>query len=88
MPEKIFSKSNGVILIKFSDQSKAILIDQMRSDFISNASHELRTPLASIIGFIETIQGHAKNDKTNRKTFFGKKKSENAKNAKKVAIFR
>ena len=69
LPEKIFSKSNGIVIVKFSDQSKDILIDQMRSDFISNASHELRTPLASIIGFIETIQGHAKNDKTNRELF-------------------
>ena len=28
-----------------------------------------RTPLASIIGFIETIKGHAKSDKENRELF-------------------
>lgn len=36
--------------------------EQMRADFVANASHEIRTPLASIIGFIETIQGPAKDD--------------------------
>ena len=34
----------------------------MRSDFVANASHELRTPLASLRGFIETLQGPAKDD--------------------------
>ena len=51
------------------DQSESKMVDQMRSDFVSNASHELRTPLASIIGFIETIKGHAKSDKENRELF-------------------
>jgi two-component system phosphate regulon sensor histidine kinase PhoR len=37
--------------------------EQMRADFVANASHEIRTPLASIIGFIETLQGPAKDDK-------------------------
>jgi two-component system phosphate regulon sensor histidine kinase PhoR len=36
--------------------------EQMRADFVANASHELRTPLASVIGFIETLQGPAKGD--------------------------
>lgn len=36
--------------------------ERQRSDFIANASHELRTPLASIIGYIETLQNHAKDD--------------------------
>ena len=36
--------------------------ERMRVDFVANVSHELRTPLASILGFIETLQGAAKND--------------------------
>src|SRR5690606_12504079 len=43
--------------------------DRMRSDFIANASHELRTPLASLIGFIETLQGPARNDAAARDRF-------------------
>jgi two-component system phosphate regulon sensor histidine kinase PhoR len=34
----------------------------MRADFVANASHELRTPLTSLIGFIETLRGPARDD--------------------------
>jgi two-component system phosphate regulon sensor histidine kinase PhoR len=34
----------------------------MRADFVANASHELRTPLASLLGFVETLQGPARHD--------------------------
>jgi two-component system, OmpR family, phosphate regulon sensor histidine kinase PhoR len=43
----------------------------MRVDFVANASHELRTPLASLTGFIETLQGPAKNDPNAREQFLG-----------------
>ena len=49
-------------VLAFHDQTEAHIIDRMRSDFIANASHELRTPLASLLGFIETIKGPAKDD--------------------------
>lgn len=49
-------------LLTFRDVSQARRIDRMRSDFVANASHELRTPLASLRGFIETLQGPARND--------------------------
>jgi len=49
-------------LLTFRDISQARRIERMRSDFVANASHELRTPLASLRGFIETLQGPAKND--------------------------
>jgi two-component system, OmpR family, phosphate regulon sensor histidine kinase PhoR len=41
----------------------------MRADFIANASHELRTPLAALLGFIETLQGRAKDDAGAREKF-------------------
>jgi two-component system phosphate regulon sensor histidine kinase PhoR len=44
-------------------------VEQMRADFVANASHELRTPLASIKGFIETLQGPAKDDEPARIEF-------------------
>lgn len=50
------------VLISIRDQSEQHRLLEMRSDFIANASHELRTPLASVRGFIETLQGPAKND--------------------------
>ncbi|UDF31020.1 UNVERIFIED_ORG: phosphate regulon sensor histidine kinase PhoR [Roseateles sp. XES5] len=58
-------------LLTFRDVSQARRIDRMRSDFIANASHELRTPLASLRGFIETLQGPAKNDVKAHERFLG-----------------
>lgn len=52
---------SGVVLF-FRDLTSARRLEAMRSDFVANASHELRTPLASVLGFIETLQGPARND--------------------------
>lgn len=49
-------------LLILRDQTHEQQVERMRSDFVANASHELRTPLASLSGFIETMQGAAKND--------------------------
>jgi two-component system, OmpR family, phosphate regulon sensor histidine kinase PhoR len=56
-------------VLLFRDQTEMRRIDRMRSDFIANASHELRTPLASLRGFIETLQGPARNDAPAREKF-------------------
>ena len=44
-------------------------LEMMRVDFVANASHELRTPLASLLGFIETLQGPARDDAAARERF-------------------
>ncbi|SIQ62185.1 two-component system, OmpR family, phosphate regulon sensor histidine kinase PhoR [Rhizobium sp. RU20A] len=54
--------SGRLLVLSFTDISQTRRIDRMRSDFVANASHELRTPLASLTGFIETLQGPARND--------------------------
>ncbi|MGH6816880.1 MAG: ATP-binding protein [Hyphomicrobiaceae bacterium] len=56
-------------LIVFRDLSEADRLAQMRADFIANASHELRTPLASLRGFVETLQGPARDDAKARERF-------------------
>lgn len=43
--------------------------EQMRADFVANVSHELRTPLTSLVGFIETLRGPAKDDPKARARF-------------------
>lgn len=43
--------------------------EQMRADFVANASHELRTPLSTLIGFIETLRGPARDDELARERF-------------------
>ena len=63
---------NGpLVLIHLADQTERVAMERMRTDFIANASHELRTPLASIIGYIETLQGHARDDEAARTHFLG-----------------
>lgn len=57
------------VLLRFRDESEAVRLDRMRTDFIANASHELRTPLASLTGFIETLLGPARRDEVNRERF-------------------
>jgi two-component system, OmpR family, phosphate regulon sensor histidine kinase PhoR len=56
-------------LISLHDLTEAHRVERMRVDFVANASHELRTPLASLLGFVETLQGPAKNDAGAREKF-------------------
>lgn len=49
-------------LVFIRDLTSERRLEQMRADFIASASHELRTPLASLLGFIETMKDHAKDD--------------------------
>ena len=56
-------------LITLRDQTEARRVERLRVDFIANASHELRTPLASLLGFIETLQGSARDDEKARDRF-------------------
>ena len=56
-------------LIVMRDMSESRRVERMRADFIANASHELRTPLASLLGFIETLQGPAQDDQAAREQF-------------------
>lgn len=50
------------LLISFRDLTEQDRLARMRADFVANASHELRTPLASLRGYVETLQGSARND--------------------------
>lgn len=59
------------VVIFMTETSAAKRIEAMRVDFVANASHELRTPLASILGFVETLQGPARDDAVARRTFLG-----------------
>ena len=58
-------------LLLLRDETDQRRADQTRADFLANASHELRTPLASLLGFIETLRGHARTDPAAREKFLG-----------------
>jgi two-component system phosphate regulon sensor histidine kinase PhoR len=59
------------MMVSFRDLTEQDKLAQMRADFIANASHELRTPLASLRGFVETLQGPARDDPEARARFLG-----------------
>ena len=61
----------GRLVVVLSDRTQAGAVERMRADFVANASHELRTPLASLMGFIETLRGPAKDDAEARQRFLG-----------------
>ena len=71
-PVKLASVDDGraeILLMTFNDLTPLRRAEEMRADFIANASHELRTPLAALLGFIETLQGTAKDDPVARAKF-------------------
>ncbi|MDH3228410.1 MAG: phosphate regulon sensor histidine kinase PhoR [Alphaproteobacteria bacterium] len=49
-------------VVVFHDLTALEQTERMRADFVANVSHELKTPLTSLIGYIETLQGPARND--------------------------
>jgi two-component system phosphate regulon sensor histidine kinase PhoR len=57
------------LLMTFHDLTPLRRVEEMRADFVANASHELRTPLAALLGFIETLQGSAREDPKARARF-------------------
>jgi len=50
------------VMIALYDLTGVKQSERMRADFVANVSHELRTPLTSLIGFIETLRGPARED--------------------------
>ena len=61
--------SPELLLIAFRDLTPLRKVEEMRADFVANASHELRTPLATLSGFIDTLQGAAREDPHARDRF-------------------
>lgn len=66
-----FGGIDTCMLMTFHDQTPIRRVEEMRADFVANASHELRTPLAALSGFIDTLQGPAKDDAKARERFLG-----------------
>ena len=57
------------VIVSLYDLTAAKRAERLRADFVANASHELRTPLSSLIGFIETLSGPARDDEEARARF-------------------
>ena len=67
----LFGGTDKCMLMTFHDQTPLRRVEEMRADFVANASHELRTPLAALSGFIDTLQGPARDDVKARERFLG-----------------
>ncbi|MBP5343510.1 MAG: PAS domain-containing protein [Alphaproteobacteria bacterium] len=63
------TRAGAVTVISLYDITLFHQLKQQQADFFANASHELKTPLAIISGFIETLQGPAKNDMVAQEKF-------------------
>ena len=68
-PEAADAKHEPSLLMMLRDLTQQERVERMRADFVAYASHELRTPLAAVLGFIETLQGAARNDAEAREQF-------------------
>jgi two-component system phosphate regulon sensor histidine kinase PhoR len=63
-------------LVVLRDLTREQQVERMRADFVANASHELRTPLTALSGFLDTVQGAAKDDPKAQAKFLGLMRSQ------------
>jgi len=62
-------RRDSFIALILDDLTERRRSERIRVDFVANASHELRTPLASLVGFIDTLRGPARDDAEARDRF-------------------
>ncbi|HSR72531.1 MAG TPA: ATP-binding protein, partial [Kiloniellales bacterium] len=63
------AQDGSIAVLSLQDLTAMKRVEQLRADFVANASHELRTPLSSLVGFIETLEGPAREDAEARTHF-------------------
>jgi two-component system, OmpR family, phosphate regulon sensor histidine kinase PhoR len=56
-------------MIVFHDLTRLKQLEKIREDFVANVTHEIRTPLTAIIGFIQTLQEGAIEDRLKTRIF-------------------
>ncbi len=56
-------------MLVFHDVTRLKKLEQIRVDFVANVSHEIKTPLTAILGYIETLQEGAMEDRDTAKKF-------------------
>lgn len=82
LPSDGAKAAREMLVMTFHDLTPLRRVEEMRADFVANASHELRTPLAALSGFIETLQGPARDDVAARERFLGIMRSQAARMAR------
>jgi len=56
-------------MIVLRDVTRLKKLERVRADFVANVTHEIKTPLTAILGFIETLQEGAIDEKETAKGF-------------------
>jgi len=67
LPDSVGQLGKAIMLLH--DITRVLDAEEFRSAFIGDLSHELRSPLSSLTGFIETLQGPARDDENARAHF-------------------
>jgi len=62
-------KDEDKTMIVFHDVTRMKKLEKMRVDFVANVTHEIKTPLSAILGFVETLQDGAIDDRKTAHTF-------------------
>lgn len=83
LPRPVADGSAAILALH--DVTAARRMERMRADFVANASHELRTPLSTLLGFIETLRGPARDDAEARERFLAIMHEQAARMARLVA---
>lgn len=56
-------------MIVFHDVTRLKKLERIRTDFVANVTHEISTPLTAIIGYLETLQAGAIENKEDARRF-------------------
>lgn len=56
-------------MLVFHDVTRLKKLEQVRVDFVANVTHEIKTPLTAILGYIETLEAGAIEDRETARKF-------------------
>jgi two-component system, OmpR family, phosphate regulon sensor histidine kinase PhoR len=68
-PVRGIDAAEGKTMLVFHDLTRLKKLERMRVDFVANVTHEIKTPLTAILGFVETLQEGAIEDRETAKKF-------------------
>ena len=68
-PVRGVSGSEGKTMLVFHDVTRLKKLERMRVDFVANVTHEIKTPLTAILGYVETLQEGAIEDRETARKF-------------------
>jgi len=68
-PVRGVDEAEGKTMLVFHDMTRLKKLERMRVDFVANVTHEIKTPLTAILGYVETLQEGAIEDRETAKKF-------------------